>query len=152
MNKVYNTVVRQTEVLKNSTQKTLQISRTDGKLINLKDVMELGVGLQDVGDSKGLHTQLLIKGMNNARETTLKGFGEDLKSIDDYLEYYSNRVKSTDKFEGFHQLQITIVTYKVNDKNERIPDRKQRGHSAVPAIKDKNDKINKDIFKKQSKK
>lgn len=154
MNPKYNTKIRATETFKNSTQKTLQISKTSGDMITVDDVIELGSGLQKVGEVKGFHTQLLIKGMSKAWETTLKGFDEDLKSIDDYLEYYSNKVKSTDKFNGFFQLQITIVTYKIDDKNQRVPDRKARGHSTVKAIKEPAVEkiVDKNLFKKKSKK
>jgi len=147
MNK-YETIVRQQEKFKNSTQQTLQVYRKDKKLIDVEEVIKLATGLQAVGDSQGKKTSLLIRGSDKAGEHTIKGYDENLQSIDEYLDYFSNRVKSTAKFNGFYQLQITVVSY--NDG-----DRKDLGHYKVKHADtyDKPEKkVTKAIFDKKSKK
>jgi hypothetical protein len=141
----YNTIVRQQEKLKNSTQKTLQVSRNDKKLIDIDEVIKLTTGLQGIGDSQDKNTSLLIRGESIAGWTTIKGFDEDLKSIDDYLEYYSNRVKSTGKFNGFYQLQVTIISY-----DKKVEARKDLDHYKVKHPEEKAEKkVSKSIFGKQ---
>ncbi len=130
--------VLQREDLQNSSQKTVQLSRTDKKNIKLSEINEWSKGLYQAGQSKNKRTSLLIRGLSNAGWFTLKGFDQDVMDEEDYIDYFNNRVKSTDKFDDFHQLQITLVTY---DKD--IGDRKDLGHYKVSHPQEK---ITKDLF------
>ena len=143
---IYKKEVRQSEEFKNSSQKTLQISRVDKKMISVEDVIKLANGLMEIGDKEGKKTSLLIRGMNSAGETTLKAFDEPIDSVEDIIDYYNNHVKSIAKFDHFYQLQVTITSY---DKN--IDNRKALGHYKVKPITEKK-KISKEDFEKPVKK
>ncbi len=135
---IYTKTILNQEDFKKSNQKTVQLSRTDKKSIKLNEINELSKGLYQAGQSKNKKTSLLIRGLSNAGWFTLKGFDQDVMDEEDYIDYFNNRVKSTDKFNDFHQLQITLVTY---DKD--IGDRKDLGHYKVSHPQEK---ITKDLF------
>jgi hypothetical protein len=140
----YITEIRQKEEFPTFTQKTLQISKRNQGKITLEEVMELAVGLEKIGEKQGEHVQMLIRGLGPDRMHTLKGFDEDLKTLDDYEEYFNNNVKDTVKFESFYQLQITIFS----TKNKKL-DRKDVAHYKVDNGPKK--KVNKKVFDKKKK-
>jgi hypothetical protein len=109
----YITDIIQKEEFPKFTQKTLQISKRNQAKITLEEVMELAVGLEKIGEKQGEYVKMLIRGLGPIRMHTLKGFDEDLKTLDDYEEYFNNNVKDTVKFESFYQLQITIFQQKI---------------------------------------
>jgi hypothetical protein len=138
---IYTKTILNQENFKKSNQKTIQLSRTDKKSIKLNEINKMTQGLYQAGQSKNKKTSLLIRGLSNAGWFTLKGFDQDVMDEDDYIDYFNNRVKSTDKFNDFYQLQITLVTY-----DKYIGDRNDLGHYKVSHPQGKKDKITKDIF------
>ncbi len=144
----YDTVVRQTEELANSSQTTLQISKKNKKNIDIDEIIELFHGLEKQGKAKGLHTEFMIRGESVAGWSTLKGFGDDLKTVEDFLDYYNNTVSVTTKFGNFFQLQLTVFTSAI--KNNKVVYRNDVKHEKVKHPDGKIDKkVNPKVFGKK---
>jgi hypothetical protein len=148
MSKIYNTIVRQSEKFKNSSQETLQLSRNDKRMLDLKEVAHLAGGLQKVGDTQGRKTGLLIRGESKLGWQTLKGFDDDIESIEEYIDYFNNKVQNKEKFNGFYQLQVTIIS-----TSDKVLDRGKMAHYKIKHPEPKIEKeVSKAIFKKPKKK
>ena len=59
--------------------------------------------------------------MNAQRFFTFKGFNDDELQIDDFEDYYENKVKDTEKFEKFSFIQVTSLINKPKVKKETKP-------------------------------
>lgn len=100
----YRSVITDTKQFSNVTETTMQISRTNNKGINVDEFKKIYAGIRQGTDSK-----LVIRGLNGQRWFTFKGYKDDELNIDDFEEYYENKVSETGKFKNFSIMQITSL-------------------------------------------
>jgi len=85
--------------------RTFTITRKNEKdmnIANFKDVYS--VFKKKYGSDK-----LLVRALNDTQFFTFKGFSDSGLDIQDFEEYYENRVDSTVKFNKFSQIQIYVL-------------------------------------------
>ena len=90
---------------KESNLRTFTINRKNNKdmnMANFKDVYN--VFKKKYGEEK-----LLVRAMNNTQFFTFKGFTDNGLNIQDFEEYYINKVDDTTKFNMFNQVQISVL-------------------------------------------
>ena len=109
----YNSVITETKNFANVTETTIQISRTNGKGIDVDEFQNIYAGLRQKTDSK-----LVVRALNNQRWFTFKGYSDDELNIDSFEDYYKNKVSETGKFENFSIIQITSL--KSNKKIKKL--------------------------------
>lgn len=85
-------------------QSTYHINRTDNKTINTK----LFNDIYNTYQKKFGADNVLVRAVNNEGMRTLKAFGESEVNLQEFHQYYQNRVKDTTQFEFFYSLEITI--------------------------------------------
>jgi hypothetical protein len=139
VSKHYTTLLRAEKSFKTAKEKVIQLSRNDKKPMTIQEVMDITKNLQKAGEDDNLHTKLVVRGLGPTRMYTLKGYEDDLKTMDDYENYFSN-VASSIKFNKFSQLQINIYTSSIA-KSGKFVSREDYKNSMQP-------KITKAIFKK----
>ena len=100
---VYTKKIIKEKTVKHGKERTIQLYRNDKKNdISAQDIRDIVQGLKNADPNK----IFMVRALNATRWSTLKGFYSDL-NVDDEEEYYANKVKDTDKFSKFSQLQIT---------------------------------------------
>ena len=109
----YKSVITETKNFANVTETTMQISRTDGKGIDVDEFENFYAGIRRNTDSK-----LVVRALNNQRWFTFKGYSDDELNIDSFEDYYKNKVSETGKFENFSIIQITSL--KSNKKIKKL--------------------------------
>jgi hypothetical protein len=109
----YNSVITEIKNFSNVTETTMQISRTNGKGIDVDEFENIYAGIRRNTDSK-----LVVRALNGQRWYTFKGYSDDELNIDSFEDYYKNKVSETGKFENFSIIQITSL--KSNKKNKKI--------------------------------
>ena len=85
--------------------RTFTITRKNEKdmnIANFKDVYS--VFKKKYGSDK-----LLVRALNDTQFFTFKAFSDNGLDIQDFEEYYENRVDSTVKFNKFSQIQIYVL-------------------------------------------
>ena len=103
--------------LKIDTQKTIKIGTTTRDLlvysISKKNNEQLNMAnFKDVYNTlkkKYGADKLMVKALNDTQWFTFKAFTDYGLHIQDFEDYYENRVASTDKFNMFYQMQIYIL-------------------------------------------
>jgi len=85
-------------------QSTFHINRTEEAPINTKLFRDIYGRYEK---KFGAHN-LLVRAVNNTGIMTLKTFGEEELTFQDFHQYYQNRVKDTQSFEYFYSLEITV--------------------------------------------
>ena len=109
----YNSVITDTKNFANVTETTLQISRTNGRGIDVDEFQNIYAGLRQKTDSK-----LVVRALNGHHWYTFKGYSDDELNIDSFEDYYKNKVSETGKFENFSIIQITSL--KSNKKIKKL--------------------------------
>jgi hypothetical protein len=91
------------------TQTTLQMTRTKKEQqIDIKHIEHVLESIKRKAKKENFNVKVMIRGLNADKWNTLKGFDTEL-DVDEFEEYYKDKVKDTDKFEKFSQLQVTIL-------------------------------------------
>ena len=99
----FNSKLRETKNLpKGKTQKTFTINHSDFQDITIADIKRLSKRFEDKGD------KFRIRALNSMQWFTLQGMNSDLQ-LDEYEDYYNNRVRDAKKFEKFFQLEVVII-------------------------------------------
>jgi hypothetical protein len=106
----YNSVVTQVRDFPGTTETTLQISRSSKS--KQLDVDEVRTILANMQTSLGSGTKLMVRAMNAQRLFTFKTFANDDLQIEDFEDYYANKVIDTEKFEKFSFIQVTSLVTK----------------------------------------
>jgi hypothetical protein len=107
----YKSTITETKNFPNVTETTLQISRSNGKGIDVNEFEKIYAGIRHETDSK-----LVVRALNGQRWFTFKGYGDDDLNIDSFENYYQNKVSETGKFENFSIVQITSLKPKAKIK------------------------------------
>jgi hypothetical protein len=89
------------------TRTTYQYFRKNGQ-IDVPEVKKIVDRLERKAVEKGEDIKIAVRGLNVEKWNTLKGYDSEL-NIQDFADYYRNRVEDPSKFEMFNQLQITIM-------------------------------------------
>ena len=91
-----------------SKQKTVQVSAVkDNDEFTINDVKYMVQSLQN----KHKNDKILVRGLADSWKT-LKPTDGDLMTDGEIEEYLNNRVKNTNKFKSFGQLQFTLISLK----------------------------------------
>ena len=107
----YKSTITETKNFSNVTETTMQISRSNGKGIDVNEFEKIYAGIRQGTDSK-----LVVRALNGQRWFTFKGYGDDDLNIDSFENYYQNKVSETGKFENFSIVQITSLKPKAKIK------------------------------------
>ena len=97
----YNTKLIGTKKIGKATKKSYQITKKGN--IKVNDVKDILATLT----KGGTDAKIMIRGLNADKWNTLKGYSTDL-NIEDFEDYYKNKVSDTSKFEYFTQLEISV--------------------------------------------
>ena len=100
----YKSVITETKNFANVTETTMQISRANGRGIDVDEFENIYAGLRQKTNSK-----LVVRALNGQRWFTFKGYSDDELNIDSFEDYYKNKVSETGKFENFSIIQITSL-------------------------------------------
>ena len=109
----YNKQILENTTFKNSNRTTVQINRNDKKQMDVSDVQELVNGLESTATKKKEKVKILVRALLIDKWITLKGYDDEL-DIEDFEEYYRNKVADPSKFEKFIQLQISVAKQNKN--------------------------------------
>ena len=84
-------------------QTTIQLSNSDKSNITTDEISQI-VNKFSTGGNR-----IMVRALNIERWCTLKGMNEEF-SVEDFINYYVNKVKEADvdKFTEFMQVQITV--------------------------------------------
>jgi hypothetical protein len=105
---LYNTKIVKDRKFADVSERTIQLTRQDGKqIMDVDDIRDLVDGLQRTAAQKGDTIRILVRAMAIDGMKTLKGYNTDLM-VDDFEDYYRNSVHDPSKFSFFSHLQITI--------------------------------------------
>lgn len=102
----YNNVITETRTFNNSVEKTMQITRSNNKQIDVNEMESLFKGIQK--NKKG--SKFIVRALNGQRWFTFKGYEDSELNIMDFEEYYENKVKDSQKFEMFSQIEIISLS------------------------------------------
>ena len=92
-------------------ENTILFTRKTGAFDIDKDEVEgLLSTIQKEAKKQGKEIRTSIRAMNNNRMFTLKTLSGDL-NIQEFDDYYKNKVKNVNKFEKFSQVYITVQVY-----------------------------------------
>jgi predicted transcriptional regulator len=99
----YNTKLIGTKNIGKAVKKTYQVTKKGNlKSEHIKDILAtISKGNTDV--------KIMIRALNADKWNTLKGFSTEL-NIEDFEDYYKNKVSDTSKFEYFTQVEVSILT------------------------------------------
>jgi hypothetical protein len=112
----YKMRVKQVRDFAGARETTLIISRPN-KLKHL-DVWEMRNILANMQKSLP-NAQFMVRGMNAQQMFTFKGYNEDELNIEEFQDYYENKVSDPIKFEKFSFIEITsYVKLTVNAKSK----------------------------------
>ena len=107
--KIYNIELRnQIEYSSGGTKTQIQISRKNKKNMTFHEIQKLYEKMMEEAQEENENIDIVITGLNIQKWTTLKGFGKDMISEDDFDDYYINSVKDDTKFENFTQVIFNI--------------------------------------------
>lgn len=97
----------QTRTFSKTTEKTIQITRNNKhKEMDVDEMHNILTGLQT---RLGSDAKIMVRGMNAQRFFTFKGFNDEELNVDDFDEYYKNKVEDEEKFAMFSMIQITVL-------------------------------------------
>jgi len=97
----YNTKLIATKPVGKATKTSYQITKKGNiKVIDVKDILAKL-------SKPGSNAKIMIRGLNADKWSTLKGFSTDL-NIEDFEDYYKNKVNDSSKFEYFTQLEVSV--------------------------------------------
>ena len=82
---------------------TFSINHQDNSAISIADIKNLS------NKFSAKYDKVRIRGLNAQRFHTLKSMTQDDIQVDEYEEYYANKVKNGAKFDHFYQLQISVL-------------------------------------------
>ena len=88
-------------------KKVLQINRTDKTTINSALFRDI---FSNFSKKYGAEN-LIIRGLSNTGIFTFKELGETNLNFIDFHEYFQNRVKDTNQFEYFYNVEVTEYNY-----------------------------------------
>lgn len=89
-------------------EQTYKITRKDNKMkITPSDIKNIVKSLNEQAKKKNENIKIMVRGLNGLRMFTLKGFSTDLFVLDED-DYFKGKVRDTQKFADFAQLQISI--------------------------------------------
>ena len=90
-------------------QTTISIKRKDGKpQIDVPELKALYEGLINEAKKKGDNIQVVVRAKNIEKMHTFKGWNDPNINIESFEDYLDGRVKETEKFEKFYEIQFTI--------------------------------------------
>lgn len=104
----YNKQLLEENKFKNSSTKVIQVSLNNKKQMDVSDVEELVNGLETMGRKKKENIKIMVRALLVDKWITLKGYNDELQ-LDEFDEYYKNKVSNSSKFEKFAQLQIYVA-------------------------------------------
>jgi hypothetical protein len=81
------------------------ISRNDKQEMNMKEFKDMYKGFK----TKYGTENLMVKALNDTQWFTFKGFSDSGLDVQDFEDYYKNRVASKEKFNQFYQIQMTVM-------------------------------------------
>jgi hypothetical protein len=114
MNK-YNYKLTEENIFTDVIEKTIQITRSNTKKqIDIWEVRTILANMQ----SRLPDSQIIVRGMNAQHLFTFKGYTTDL-NIQDFEEYYLNKVADSEKFERLSFLQLTVKSPRYS-KEEKV--------------------------------
>jgi hypothetical protein len=92
--KIYNIELRnQIEYASGGTKTQIQISRKNKKNMTFEEIKKLYEKMMEEAHEENENIDIVITGLNIQKWTTLKGFGRDMISLEDFDDYYVNSVK-----------------------------------------------------------
>ena len=98
----YNTKLIGTKKIGKATKKSYQVTKKENfKTKDIKDILA-------TVSKHGPNAKIMIRALNADKWNTLKGFSTDL-NIEDFEDYYKNKVSHTSKFEYFTQVEVSIL-------------------------------------------
>ena len=83
------------------------ISRKNNQQMNMANFKDV----YNVFKKKYGAENLLVRALNDTQWFSFKAFTDSGLNIQDFEEYYENRVAHTEKFNMFYQTQITVLSY-----------------------------------------
>lgn len=87
---------------KDSIQTNIQISAKNKTMISIHQVERIISKYREEGANN-----IIVRGLNIDRWTTLKAFGGEL-DVDGLVDYYQNKVSDHEKYVNFYQLQLSV--------------------------------------------
>ena len=70
------------------------------------DVDEMHNILTGLQTRLGSDAKIMVRGMNAQRVFTFKGFNDEELNVDDFDEYYKNKVEDEEKFSMFQRFKL----------------------------------------------
>ena len=103
--------------MKIAEEKTIKQGKTTKKLISfdisMKNNKQMNMAnfkdVYNIYKTKFGADKLLVRALNDTQWFSFKAFTDSGLNIQDFEEYYHNRVAKTEKFEMFYQAQITVM-------------------------------------------
>jgi len=109
-NKKYNFEITKVVNFTHGNKKSLKITRKDNKNIQYDEIRHIYDGFMEKVKREKLHCRIHIIGLNIQHWTTLKSLDGDIKTDEEYDDYYINKVENVDKFEYFSQIIFDVIT------------------------------------------
>lgn len=87
------------------------VNLENGQMIKYNEFAQILNRIQTSATNKGKQTRVYMRGMTIDGMKTLKGFNTDIISLDDFNEYFDNRVQDVGKFNEVGFLEIGVVSF-----------------------------------------
>jgi hypothetical protein len=97
------------KIIGGGSRQTTYIFRPEQKteLFTYDDVKKIFEGFKNKVPNMG-NPKFCVRALNILRDTTLKGFAEDFKTLDQYDDYVHGKVADMSKFLVFYNVTITV--------------------------------------------
>jgi hypothetical protein len=110
--KYFDIEVRNKKEFADGTQTTLQFSRKNkNDQIDVDEMKKVLESLNKKANDEGDNLKIMIRALNIDKWYTFKGFDTDLE-VEEFEDYFKDKVKNGEKFEKFSQMQITTFKTK----------------------------------------
>jgi capsule polysaccharide export protein KpsE/RkpR len=110
--KFFDIEVRNKKEFPDGTQTTLQFSRKNkNEQIDVDEMKKVLESLNKKANDEGDNLKIMIRALNIDKWYTFKGFDTDLE-VEEFEDYFKDKVKNGEKFEKFSQMQITTFKTK----------------------------------------
>jgi hypothetical protein len=109
---VFNRTVVDTRVMGKTKEITYIINKEGvgkDRDIEVEDVKKI---YNDIENGLGDNAKFMIRCLNPKQWFTLKGYSDHELELDDYEDYFRNKVKDMSKFGKFFQIELTISVTK----------------------------------------
>ena len=113
----YKTKVTQVRNFPGAKETTVKIYRPSKSLyIDVWEMKNILTNMQKLRPN----AQFMVRAMNNAQMFTFKGYDDEELKIEEFEDYYENKVRDSDKFKKFSHIEITAY-------DKLSPDAKSKG-------------------------